>query len=123
MKPPIRRSRSERRILTPEEYKRQRRERRMQRTASLEEQVTAWAEMQGLSLRVLNDGHHWVFQKPGFMAEWWPSSAKLVVNRDYGRDIHAPHWAEVMNALQPVAGRPEGPARRSAECAGRHERA
>jgi hypothetical protein len=51
-------------------------------------------------LRVLNDGHHWLFQKPGFMAEWWPSSARLAVNRDYGRHIHAPHWAEVATELE-----------------------
>ena len=91
--PPYRR---DRRVLSPEEYKKQRRERRMERTARLEEQARVWAEGHGCSLRVLNDGHHWLFQKPGFMAEWWPSSAKLAVNRDYGSDIHAPHWADVV---------------------------
>jgi hypothetical protein len=91
---------SGRRVLSPEEYKRQRRLRRMQRTSDLESEVRAWAVRQGCSLRVLNDGHHWLFQKPGFMAEWWPSSARLAVDRDYGSHIHAPHWAEVVVALQ-----------------------
>jgi hypothetical protein len=92
--------RRERRVLSPEEYKKQRRERRMHRTADLESEVCAWAEQRGCSLRVLNDRHHWLFQRPGFMAEWWPSSARLAVNREYGRYIHAPHWAEVMSVLQ-----------------------
>ena len=90
----------QRRVLSPEEYKRQRRERRMDRTSQQEAQVRAWAGQHGCSLRVLNDGHHWLFQKPGFTAEWWPSSAKLAVNRDYDRDHHAPHWAEVAAVLQ-----------------------
>ena len=94
--PPHRR---DRRVLLLEEYKKQRRERRMERTSRLEEQARVWAEGHGCSLRVLNDGHHWLFQKPGFVAEWWPSSAKLVVNRDYGSDIQAPHWADVVAAL------------------------
>jgi hypothetical protein len=42
-------------------------------TASpLQEQARVWAEGHACSLRVLNDGHHWLFQKPGFMSEWWP---------------------------------------------------
>src|SRR5207247_3556726 len=92
-KPPHRRRRV---VLSPDDYKRQRRERRMQRTSHSEAQIRAWAEQHGCSLRVLNDGNHWLFQKPGFMAEWWPSSAKLAVNRDYLRTHHAPHWADVV---------------------------
>ena len=72
----------------------------MGRTSQQEAQVRAWAEQRGCSLRVLNVGHHWLLQKPGFTAEWWPSSAKLAVNRDYDRDHHAPHWAEVAAVLQ-----------------------
>jgi hypothetical protein len=71
--PPARRR--GRQVLSPEEYKRQRRERRMERTSGLESVVRAWAERKGCAVRVLNDGHHWLFQKPGFMAEWWPNPA------------------------------------------------
>ena len=72
----------------------------MERTSRLEEQARVWAEGHGCSLRVLNDGHHWLFQKPGSVTEWWPSSARLAVNRDYGSDIHAPHWADVVTVLE-----------------------
>ena len=83
----------------------------MERTSRLEEQARVWAAGQGCSLRVLNDGHHWLFQKPGFMAEWWPSSARLAVNRDYGSDIHAPDWADVVTVLDQRLGvaLPSGP--------------
>jgi len=72
----------------------------MERTARQEDEVRAWTGRYGVSLRVLNDGHHWLFQKPGFMAEWWPSSANLAVNRDYLRTHHAPHWADVVAVLE-----------------------
>jgi len=36
------------------------------------------------------------------MAEWWPSSARLAVNRDYGSYIHAPHWADVVSVLEQI---------------------
>jgi hypothetical protein len=87
--------------VNPIEYKRRRRERRIKRTGQSEAEVRRWAEQRGLALRVLNDGNHWLFQKAGFVAEWWPSSAKLVMDRNYDRDHHAPHWAEVRAALEP----------------------
>ncbi len=96
------------RILSPDEYKRRRRGRRMDRSLALEDQARAWAERYGCSLRVLNDRHHWLFQKRGFMAEWWPSSAKLAINRDYLRSHHAPHWGEVVAALELVLRRQAG---------------
>jgi hypothetical protein len=86
-------------VLAPDESMRQRRARRMDRTARNESQVHDWARRHGCTLRVLNDGHHWLFEKGGFVAEWWPSSAKLVLNRDYTRDHHAPHWHDVQRVL------------------------
>ena len=78
----------------------------MERTSHLEDQVRAWAERYGCLLRVLNDGHHWLFQKPGFMAEWWPSSAKLAINREYSCSQYAPLWPDVAAALQRILTAP-----------------
>jgi hypothetical protein len=86
-------------VLSPDEYKRRRREHRLQRIAHSEVEIRAWAEARGCLLRVLNGSQHWLFQKPGFMAEWWPSSAKLAVNRDYLHAHHAPHWQDVLVVL------------------------
>ena len=87
-------------VLAPDDYKRRRRERRMQRTLQSEAAVRGWAEQHGFALRVLNSGHHWMLEKPGMLAEWWPSSAKLALNRDYLRTFHAPHWSEVVLVLE-----------------------
>jgi len=86
--------------LTPLDYKRERRQRRMRRNVDVRGDVEAWAARHGFSLRVNNDGHHWMFHKHGFLAEWWPSSAKLVFNRDYHHDLHAHDWRQVTNELE-----------------------
>ena len=94
---------------TPKEFQRARRERRLDRTLDLEAEVTRWAAQRGLTLRVLNDGHHWLFQKPGLAAEWWPSSAKFVLNRDDLHDRHAPHWPHVAALLENALTTPSCP--------------
>jgi hypothetical protein len=86
--------------LTPDDYKRRRRERRLERTLHAEAAVQAWARKQGFALRVLNDGHHWILEKPGLVAEWWPSSARLALNRNYLGAFHAPHWPDVKAVLE-----------------------
>ena len=87
-------------VLGPDDYMRLRRQRRMERTANSESAVRGWAEKHGLELRVLNDGHHWILEKPGMFVEWWPSSAKLAINRDYHRTFHTPHWKDVVAVLE-----------------------
>jgi len=57
-------------MLTPHGFMRRRRDRRMERNSNKEDEIRAWAEQCECSLRVLNDGYHWLFQKAGFMAEW-----------------------------------------------------
>jgi len=71
--------------LVPDEHKRRRRERRMDRTSDLETEIRAWAEQHGFTLRVLNDGHHWLlltdrhllFRRGWSVPGWgWPFKAK-----------------------------------------------
>lgn len=96
--------------LSPEDYKKQRRTRRLGRSGRSEEQIRGWAEKQGCSLRVLNDGHHWLFQAAGIVAEWWPSSAKLAIDRDYTGTTHAAHWSDVKKVLETrFSGSPQLP--------------
>jgi hypothetical protein len=63
---------------------------------------TEW--MNGFALRVNNEGHHWMWQKGGFVAEWWPSSAKLVFNRNYDRSFDAHDWTTVIPFLESKTG-------------------
>jgi hypothetical protein len=78
---------------------RRRRDRRMQRNLGLEGTVRRWAEEHGFALGIHNDGHHWVFKKGDIFVEWWPSSAKLALNRDYLQTVHAHDWPQVLARL------------------------
>jgi hypothetical protein len=79
---------------------RRRRERRLSRNTNSANQAQAWAAQYGFTLRIHNEGHHWMWQKGAFVAEWWPSSAKLVLNRVYERDFHVPEWTGVIRFLE-----------------------
>ena len=86
--------------LEPREYLRQRRDRRLERNTTALHEAKTWADQHGFSLRVNNEGHHWMWQKNGLLAEWWPSSAKLVFNRNYDRCVDAYDWRTVISFLE-----------------------
>src|SRR2546430_4225434 len=50
--------------------------------------VRRWCGQRGLTLRITNEGHHWQIADGGFLAEWWPSSAKLVIGKKWHDGIH-----------------------------------
>jgi len=79
---------------------RRRRQRRLDRNKSAADQAKTWADRHGFAFRVNNDGHHWMWQKGKLVAEWWPSSAKLVVNRNYQGSSHAHDWTAVIPFLE-----------------------
>lgn len=54
----------------------------------------------GLTLDVMNGGQHWKIRKEGFVAEWWPSSAKLVVNKHWQNGIHVHDYKQVLSVLR-----------------------
>jgi len=91
---------SQRSPLDPREYMRQRRERRLGRNLTSGNRAKTWADQHGFALRINNEGHHWMWQKGQFVAEWWPSSAKLVLNRDYARSFDAYDWTGVVPFLE-----------------------
>ena len=56
----------------------------------------------GVTLTIMNFGGHWIMTHGSRRAEWWPSSAKLVVNQKWQRGIHAHDWTQVLNYLRKV---------------------
>src|SRR5207253_9170650 len=59
--------------------------RRLSANLEQEANVRRWCGQRGLTLRITNEGHHWQIADGGFLAEWWPSSAKLVIGKKIGR--------------------------------------
>jgi hypothetical protein len=78
-----------------------------------------WCEERGVGLKVSQDGHHWrytfavkvgesdgesgevgeVGESELRIAEWWPSSARLVFGKRYGEYMDARDCGQVQRAL------------------------
>lgn len=65
-----------------------RHDRRLGAALDSSERMRQWCGEQGVAFDIKNEGHHWIMKKGDRVAEWWPSSAKLVLGRKYGSGIH-----------------------------------
>jgi hypothetical protein len=84
----------------PGEAWRDRHARRLAGNLAGETEMRQWAEQQGLTLRVKNQGHHWTFECSGFVAEWWPSSAKLVIGKRYRDGVHVHDYLQAQKVIK-----------------------
>ena len=80
----------------PTESSYQRHARRKEVAHGHEDSLRAWCESQGLTLNITNQGHHWKIEGKGLLFEWWPSSAKLVFNKRYGKGVHCHDYLQVI---------------------------
>lgn len=83
----------------PGEEWQERHKRRLHVNLAGEAELRSWANEHRLTLDIKNNGHHWIFQRPGFLAEWWPSSAKLVIAKRWNHGIHCHDWKQVQAVL------------------------
>jgi hypothetical protein len=61
--------------------------------------IENWCQKNGCKLAIFNYGHHWKIVGEGFLAEWWPSSGKLVFDHQYQRGIHCHDRDQLVQAL------------------------
>jgi hypothetical protein len=60
---------------------------------------------------IKNEGHHWIFQRDKLRAEWWPSSAKLVFDKNWNRGVHTHDYKQVLQLIERRWGaKPTAPA-------------
>ena len=59
-----------------------------------------WARANSFRVEVKNEGHHWILVKPEIRVEWWPSSAKLVINQKWDKGIHCHDYKQLIDLLQ-----------------------
>lgn len=63
------------------------------------EKVRHYCYANGIKLEIKNNGHHWIALKSPNLLEWWPSSAKVVLNKCCGRGIHVHDYMQFINLL------------------------
>jgi len=61
--------------------------------------VYKWAQSYGLEFTIQNTGHHWTFKRTGFIAEWWPSSAKMVFNKQWAKGVHVHDYEQAQREI------------------------
>lgn len=63
--------------------------------------VIKWTIKVGINLTIKNQDNHWIWETLDGVnrADWWPSSAKLILNRDFTNGIHAHDPGQVAREL------------------------
>jgi hypothetical protein len=74
--------------------------RRLSANLAQEACVRQWCAQRGLTLRITNAGHHWQITDGRFLAEWWPSSAKLVMSKRWQDGIHCHDYKQALKVIE-----------------------
>ena len=89
----------------PNEDFRTRHRRRLTTNLEQEADVRRWCAQRGLKLGITNDGHHWQITDGLFLAEWWRSTAKLVIGTRWHTGIHCHDYSQVLKVIQNTYGK------------------
>jgi len=79
----------------PGESWRDRHARRKSFNSKFVEAARDWAKSRGVFLSITNDEHHWKFARGKASVQWWPSTAKCVVNERWRSGIHVHDWRQL----------------------------
>lgn len=59
-----------------------------------------WCKEKGIEFRCLNHGEHWQMKVNGDCYDWWPRTAKLVINQKWKQGIHVHDYTQIMKILE-----------------------
>jgi len=76
--------------------------RRLEFNLQAQDKVKVWCEDHGVALQIKNVGHHWIFTREKAKVEWWPSSAKMVINQKWNNGIHVIDYTQALEELAKV---------------------
>ena len=74
--------------------------RRLNTNSRYETAVRQWCVEHGFEVCITNHHHHWQMRKGTFLAEWWPSSAKLVCNKKWREGIHCHDYQQALKVIE-----------------------
>lgn len=81
----------------------QRHDRRMRVAHIGVDGVRQWCKDRRIQFQVTNHGHHWQFRLPNLRrVEWWPSRAKLVVDKNWQHGYHVHDHGQVQTLIMEV---------------------
>jgi len=75
--------------------------RRMNLALQNKAEVELWCKKHRWRLEVKNNGHHWIFwTHQNKMIEWWPSSGKLTIGKNWKSGIHCHDYQQLLETLE-----------------------
>ena len=78
----------------------QRHNRRKEEALSKRETVEGWCKRNKFTIRINNNGHHWIMMNPNNKSiQWWPSSGKLVIGNQWLQGIHVHDIYQLIDIL------------------------
>lgn len=83
----------------PGEHPMARHNRRMATNLAYQETVAQRCRAHAIEFQVKNQGHHWIFNLDGRLAEWWPSSAKFVFQKRWHEGHHVHDFEQAWKLL------------------------
>ncbi len=79
----------------------ERHSRRKQCAAENEKSINEWCHKYGWTMRISNQGHHWIFiTNTHKMIEWFPSSGKLVIGKQWDKGIHCHDYRQLLKIFR-----------------------
>jgi len=82
------------------ESPRARHDRRLEAALGAQSRVRQWCGNAGVTLTIGNENHHWRFVGGNGCADWWPSSAKLVLDQQWDSGIHVHDIDQLLRELK-----------------------
>ena len=82
-----------------DETMQERHSRRQAVAEDTEGQLRVWCDEHGWHLTVHDGGGQFMMRRKKVLVEWWPSTAKLVINKNWRGGIHCHDYHKVIEQL------------------------
>jgi len=79
--------------------------RRLQENKERLDVFKKWCKDKGFEFRYLNNGEHWQVKAFDWCFDWWPRTAKLVIDQNYKHGIHVHDIVQFMKTLDEKVGK------------------
>lgn len=78
--------------------------RRLQKNKEHLDKFRQWCLEFGCDFRYLNNGEHWKVKHGTTCFDWWPRSAKLIVNQQWKRGVHVHDYMQLIKFIEGYNG-------------------
>lgn len=84
----------------PGEQAKDRHERRLQTNKEYADILRNYCRSNGWRFDIKNEGHHWQMRRGKLILDWYPATAKLIVNQQWKKGIHVHDIGQIKSYLE-----------------------